>query len=297
MNSELLSNVELIDKDERNKNNCNSAKQKFEQDVLETPRIDQFKHENNPFASSFKDEVLKAEFNRLNSIVPPAVLTGTIDSPLPVFVHPSELSILPLPLSSSNNNTSSTQEMSSPPSSSLSSNSSSSSSPSNEPYPSYARQLSSHSAFSLNSNTAPKKSILLRTFSQNDGVLEDSKSNLNSEHKNTNAILINRTNSSSNNQIQQPDHSHLQQEQQQQQNNILNFLNLHQNKIEEIDLESIKHRLNENMDIETESKYLKLSESILTETNSVSSQSNDTPSPFSETMRGTKDVDSKHVKK
>ena len=80
MNSELLSNVQLINKDERN-NNCNSTKQKFEQgtvnikthnkifinfyftitklDVLETPRIDQFKHENNPFASSFKDEVLK----------------------------------------------------------------------------------------------------------------------------------------------------------------------------------------------------------------------------------------------
>jgi hypothetical protein len=37
MNSELLSSVELIDKDERN-NTCNNTKQKFEQGTYHTIR-------------------------------------------------------------------------------------------------------------------------------------------------------------------------------------------------------------------------------------------------------------------
>ena len=177
-----------------------------------------------------------------------ANITGTIDSPLPtVFVHPNELSILPLPLSSSNNFSSTAQGMPSPSSSSLSSNSSSSS-PSNEPLFSYARQLSSQSTLSLNSNTAPKKSILLRTISQNDGVLDDTKSTLNLEHKSSHPILLNRTNSSSNNQIQPADHIHQHEQQQlqqlQQQNNILKFLNMQHNKGEDIDLESNKNKRN-----------------------------------------------------
>jgi hypothetical protein len=51
------------------------------------------------------------------------------------------------------------------------------------------------------------------------------------------------------------------------------------------------------LDIETDSKYSKLTESFLAETNSISSQSNDTPSPFSETTKVPKDDDSKFLKK
>jgi len=40
-----------------------------------------------------------------------------------------------------------------------------------------------------------------------------------------------------------------------------------------------------------------MSEPFLTETNSISSRSNDTPSPFSETTKGTKDENSRLVKK
>jgi hypothetical protein len=136
--------------------------------------------------------------------------------------------------------------MSSPSSSSLSSNSSSSS-PSNEPCSSYARQLSSHSSLSVssNSNTAPKKSILLRTFSQNDGVLDDTRSNLNLEQKANHAILLNRTNSSFNNHIQQFNYQKEKEQEpeiqtvQHQQKNILKFLNMHNKNGEEIASEPI----------------------------------------------------------